>query len=59
MRYIQLLWPAGEDKMIYFHKDREYLILIPTIAVSLEDEFWIEIDWLNIIIGWRSGKGKL
>ena len=44
--------------MIYFHKDREYLVLIPTIAVSLEDEFWIEIDWLNMIIGWRSGKNN-
>lgn len=42
--------------MIYFHKDREYLILIPTIAISLEDEFWIEIDWLNMIIGWRTSK---
>jgi len=33
----------------YFHTDRPYLVLIPTIAIS---KFWIEIDWLHMIFGY-------
>lgn len=36
----------------YFHSDRPYLILIPTIALSIRDSFWIEIDWLHMVAGW-------
>jgi len=43
--------------MFYFHADKDYIIILPTIAFSFRGEFWIEIDWLNMIIGWRSGKG--
>ena len=41
--------------MFYFEKDKEYLIIIPTVAFSTKGEFWIEVDWLNFIFGWRSG----
>lgn len=43
--------------MFYFIADRDYVIIIPTIAVSLDAEFWIEIDWLNFSAGWRTGDG--
>jgi hypothetical protein len=33
----------------YFHSDRPYLVLIPTIAIG---KFWIEIDWLHMIVGY-------
>jgi len=41
--------------MLYFECDREYIVLWPTVAVSLAGEFWIELDWLNFVFGWRSG----
>lgn len=41
--------------MFYFEADREYVLLWPVIAVSLTSEFWIEVDWLNFVFGWRSG----
>lgn len=36
----------------YFHSDRPYIILIPTIAFSIKGSFWIEVDWLHMIVGW-------
>ena len=44
--------------MFYCYRDRPYLILIPTVAVSIKGEFWIEVDWLHLIFGWRSGRGS-
>jgi hypothetical protein len=41
--------------MVYFEADRDYVILWPTIAISLTGEFWIELDWLNFVLGWRTG----
>jgi hypothetical protein len=43
--------------MMYFNVYEEFATLLPTISVSLESEFWVEIDWLNFGVGWRSGDG--
>jgi len=41
--------------MIYLERDKPYVMLWPAIAVSLADEFWVGLTWLNFEIGWRSG----
>lgn len=43
--------------MFYFEYDKPYVLVWPVIAVSLADEFWIEIGWLNCIAGWRVADG--
>lgn len=41
--------------MMYFEHDKEYIMLWPAIAISLADEFWIGLAWLNFELGWRNG----
>jgi hypothetical protein len=41
--------------MIYFETDKEHCFLWPVVAVSLGDEFWLGLGWLNFELGWRSG----
>jgi hypothetical protein len=41
----------------YFIDDHDYLSLWPVIAVSLQEEFWIGVNWLQYEMGWRSGDG--
>lgn len=41
--------------MMYFEHDKEYVIIWPAVAVSLANEFWIGLAWLNFEVGWRSG----
>lgn len=43
--------------MFYFEAYKEHVFVWPALAVSLSDEFWIGIGWLNFEIGWRSGDG--
>ena len=43
--------------MIYFETDKDYFMVWPALAVSLGDEFWIGIAWLNFEFGWRNGDG--
>lgn len=43
--------------MLYFEADKEHVFVWPALAVSLSDEFWIGIGWLNFEFGWRSGDG--
>lgn len=43
--------------MIYLETDKEHYFVWPALAVSLGDEFWIGIGWLNFEIGWRNGDG--
>jgi hypothetical protein len=37
--------------MIYTRISYNVVFLIPTIAVSVVDEFWIEAAWLGFAIG--------
>ena len=41
--------------MIYFETDKEYFMVWPALAVSVSDEFWIGVSWLNFELGWRNG----
>jgi len=43
--------------MIYFEYDQPHYLVWPTLAVGIDDEFWIGIGWLNFEIGWRNGDG--
>jgi hypothetical protein len=50
------LWDSGrhaesEGSMIYTRISYNVVFLIPTIAVSVVDEFWIEAAWLGFAIG--------
>jgi hypothetical protein len=44
-------------KGFYFERDQPHVLLWPVIAISLSDEFWIGIGWLNLEVGWRNGDG--
>ncbi len=41
--------------MMYFENDKEHYLVWPALALSLSDEFWIGIGWLNFEFGWRAG----
>jgi hypothetical protein len=43
--------------MIYFETNQPHSLVWPVLALSLDDEFWIGIGWLNFEIGWRNGDG--
>jgi len=43
--------------MIYFEHNQPHYLVWPVLALSLDDEFWIGIGWLNFEIGWRNGDG--
>ena len=43
--------------MIYFETDQPHYFVWPSLAVGIDDEFWIGIGWLNFEIGWRNGDG--
>lgn len=43
--------------MFYFETNQPHYFVWPVLAVSLYDEFWIGIGWLNFEIGWRKGDG--
>jgi len=37
--------------MIYTRFSTDVVFLIPTIAVGIGDNFWIELGWLGVAIG--------
>jgi hypothetical protein len=41
--------------MMYFERHTTHCLFWPVIAMSLDDEFWIGIGWLNLEVGWRDG----
>jgi hypothetical protein len=43
--------------MIYFEHDQPHYLVWPALAVSIGDELWIGLCWLNFEIGWRNGDG--
>ena len=46
----------GEEHMIYFERAQPHYLVWPALAFGIGDEFWIGICWLNLELGWRSGK---
>ena len=41
--------------MMYFETDKPHYFVWPSLALSLSNEFWIGIGWLNFEFGWRNG----
>lgn len=43
--------------MFYIEMNQPHVVLLPTVAIGLDSEFWVGICWLNLEFGWRSGDG--